>query len=98
MSIRPSEALNMHRESIIKIIKSNRTTNPRVFGSVANGTDTSTSDLDILVDATSKTTLMDIGMIRDQLLKLLKVPVDVLTPKALPKAMRTKIISEAIPL
>jgi predicted nucleotidyltransferase len=98
MSIRPSEALNIHRESIIKIITSNRTTNPRVFGSVANGTDTSTSDLDILVDATSKTTLMDIGMIRDQLLKLLKVPVDVLTPKALPKEMRTKIISEAIPL
>ena len=98
INMKPSEALNMHRESIRKIIISNRTLNPRVFGSVANGTDTDISDLDILVDSTSKTTLMDIGMIRHQLLKLLKIPVDVLTPKALPEEMRSQIISEAIPL
>jgi predicted nucleotidyltransferase len=98
IDMKPSEALNMHRESIRRIITSNRTLNPRVFGSVANGTDTDISDLDILVDATSKTTLMDIGMIRHQLLNLLKIPVDVLTPKALPEEMRSQIISEAIPL
>lgn len=76
----------------------NRTTNPRVFGSVVTGTDNENSDLDILVDSTSKTTLMDIGNIRHQLLKLLKIPVDVVTPKALPDDIRSKVILEAVPL
>ncbi len=46
--------------------------------------DTDDSDLDILIDPTTETTLFDIGAIRHELLQLLGVPVDVLTLKALP--------------
>ena len=59
--------------------------NARVVGSVVHGSDTEGSDLDILIDPTPDTTLFDIGAIRHELLQLLDVPIDVLTPKALPE-------------
>ena len=96
--MRPSEALKIHKQKIREIILSNQTVNPRIFGSVLTGKDTDESDLDILVDPTSKTTLMDIGAIRHQLLSLLKVPVDILTPNSLPYNIRSKILKEATPL
>ena len=69
--------------------------NARVFGSVVHGDDTEGSDLDVLVDPTSETTL-DIGAIRHELLQLLGVSVDVLTPKALPAAFRAMVLAEAV--
>ena len=56
------------------------------------------SDLDLLIDPTPDTTLFDIGAIRHELLQLLGVPVDVLTPKALPEKFRTVVLSEAVPV
>ena len=53
---------------------------------------------DILVDPTSETTLFDIGAIRHELLQLLGVRVDVLTPKALPESLRAKVLAEARPV
>lgn len=70
--------------------------NPRVFGSVALGRDTEESDLDILIDPTPETTLFDIGAIRHELLQLLGVPVDVLTPKALSERFCATVLAEAI--
>ncbi len=66
-----------------------------LFGSVARGDYGDESDLDLLIDPTSETTLMDIGAIRFELRELLGVPVDVLTPKALPENMRMSVLSEA---
>jgi uncharacterized protein len=45
-----------------------------------------------------ETTLFDIGVIRHELLQLLGVPVDVLTPNALPEIFRAKVIAEAQPV
>ncbi|NLP59817.1 nucleotidyltransferase [Paraburkholderia sacchari] len=72
--------------------------NPRVFGSVARGDDEDGSDLDILVDPTPETSLLDIGIIQDALVQLLGVVVDVLTPKALPESFRAAVIAEAKPV
>jgi predicted nucleotidyltransferase len=66
-----------------------------VFGSVVHGSDTEESDLDILVDTTPDTTLFDLGAIRFKLRNLLGVPVDVLTPDALPDSFRQIVISQA---
>ena len=66
-----------------------------MFGSVLRGEDTETSDLDILVDPTPETTLLDIGAIRHELHRLLGVPVDVLTPNALPERFRARDLAEA---
>ena len=70
--------------------------NARVFGSVAHGSDTDESDLNILVDTTAETTLFDLGAIRYKLRNLLRVPVDVLTPGALPDKFRQAVIAEAL--
>lgn len=96
--MKPSEALNSNREAIRQVVASHRALNVRVFGSVLHGDDTETSDLDILIDPTQDTTLMDIGAIRHELRILLGVPVDVLTPKALPDKFRDSVLAEAIPV
>ncbi|SFM04319.1 nucleotidyltransferase family protein [Rugamonas rubra] len=96
--MKPSIALQLHREAIRRIVASHRAGNARVFGSVVHGNDTENSDLDILIDPTSETTLFDIGAIRHELLQLLGVPVDVLTPKSLPEKFRFAVLAEALPV
>ncbi len=93
--MKPSEALRANRVAIRRIVELHRAGNARVFGSVLRGEDTDTSDLDILVDPTPQTTLFDIGAIRHELGKLLGVPVDVLTPNALPDTFRAAILAQA---
>ena len=91
--MRPSELLNLQREAIRQIVLSNRALNPRVFGSTLHGVDTVCSDLDLLVDPTHETTLMDIAKVAHQLQRLLGIKVDVLTPRALPEKLRATVIA-----
>ena len=94
--MRPSTALQTHREAIRAIALRHRVTNVRVFGSVVRGDDTNDSDLDLLVEPTSETTMMDIGAIRYELKELLGIPVDVLTPRAIPDHFRALVLQEAV--
>lgn len=96
--MKPSEMLELHRVEIREIVKLNHATNPRIFGSVLHGEDTEESDLDILIEPTSKTTLFDIGAIRYELHQLLGISVDVLTPRALPNKFKDIVLSEAKPV
>lgn len=96
--MKPSEALQNHRPAIRLVVESHRACNARVFGSVLRGEDTDGSDLDILVDPTSETTLMDVAAIQVELEQLLGVSVDVLTPRALPDSFRHRVLSEAVPV
>ena len=93
--MRPSIALQTHREAICRIALSHRVTNVRVFGSVVHGNDKEGSDLDLLVDPTEETTMMDIARIQLALSQLLPVAVDVLTPNGLPARFRIQVIAEA---
>ena len=96
--MRPSSALQTYREQIKTIVLNHRATNARVFGSVLRGEDTDISDLDLLVDPTPDTSMMDIGAIRHELKILLGLNVDVLTPRALPDSFRDQVLKEAVPL
>jgi predicted nucleotidyltransferase len=96
--MKPSHALAAHREAIRRVVETHRARNPRIFGSVIHGDDADGSDLDLLIDPTPDTTLLDIGAIRHELLQLLGVPVDVLTPKALPENFRDAVLAEAVPV
>jgi len=96
--MKPSVALQTHRAAIRSVVERHRARNARVFGSVLHGDDKEGSDLDILIDPTPETTMFDIGAIRHELLQLLGVQVDVLTPNALPDAFRAKVIAEARPV
>jgi predicted nucleotidyltransferase len=96
--MRPSIALQTHRDAIREIALSHRVKNVRVFGSVLHGDDTEDSDLDLLVDPTPETTLMDIAKIQVEVARLLNITVDVLTPRALPNKFREQVILEAQPV
>ena len=75
--MRPSIALDNHRQAIVQIVESHNARNPRVFGSVIHGTDQDGSDLDILIDPTADTSLFDIGAIRRELKNLLGIEVEI---------------------
>lgn len=96
--MRPSTALHTYRDQIKTIVLAHNAVNTRVFGSVIRDEDTEASDLDLLVEPTPATSLMDIGAIRLELKALLGVNVDVVTPNALPDSFRDQIISESIPI
>jgi predicted nucleotidyltransferase len=96
--MKPSQALNLYRDQIRAIALSHRISQVRVFGSALHGDDTEESDLDLLVDPTDKTTMMDIGAIRHELRQLIGIEVDVLTPRALPDSFRDKVLAEAVPV
>ena len=96
--MKPSIALQTHRLAIRTVVERHNARNARVFGSVLHGEDQEGSDLDILIDPTPDTTLFDIGAIRHELLQLLGVQVDVLTPNSLPDSFRAKVINEARPV
>ncbi len=94
--MKPSQALLSHRDAIRSVVLEHRAQNPRVFGSVVSGQDTDGSDLDLLIDPTSHTTLMDVAAIQVELEKLLGIPVDVLTPNALPDKFRHTVLAQAV--
>lgn len=93
--MKPSAALERHREAIRRIVAAHRASNARVFGSTLTGSDQDDSDLDILVDPSDEMTMFDIGAIRHELAALLGVEVDVLTPLALPPSFRDRVLAEA---
>ena len=96
--MRPSAALELHREAVRAAVHRYRTANPRVFGSVLHREDHEGSDIDILVDALPGATLFDLGGLQMDLQGILGVRVDLLTPQELPKRIRAQVISEAEPI
>lgn len=96
--MKPSDLLSPHRATIRQVVQAHHACNARIFGSVARGEDREGSDLDVLIDPTPDTTLLDIGAIRHELRQLLGVPVDVLTPHALPEHFRAEVLAQAQPV
>lgn len=94
--MKPSVALQKNRAVIRAVVERHRARNARVFGSVVHGDDQEGSDLDLLIDPTTSTTLMDVARIQVELEKLLGVSVDVLTPNALPDKFRGLVLAEAV--
>ena len=96
--MKPSVALETKRAAIRSVVARHNALNARVFGSVVHGDDHDESDLDILIDPTPETSLMDVAKIQVELETLLGVKVDVLTPKALPDKFRQVVLAEAVPV
>ncbi|MBB3231934.1 nucleotidyltransferase family protein [Halomonas stenophila] len=96
--MKPSQALQQHRDAILRIIARHRGLHPRVYGSVAHGEDEEGSDLDILIDVLPDADLFDLGAMHTELEDLLGVAVDVKTIHELPPSSRAEVLSEAIEL
>jgi predicted nucleotidyltransferase len=96
--MKPSAALDAHREEIRRIVAANRGLNPRVFGSVLRDEDTEDSDLDLLIDAAEGFSLFDMAAIAMAIESLTQTKVDVRTPEDLSTKFRGKIVAEASPV
>ncbi|NBP06795.1 MAG: nucleotidyltransferase [Bacteroidetes bacterium] len=94
--MKPPVALQTKRAAIRSVVERHDPSNARVFGSVVHGDDRDGSDLDILIDPTPKTSLMDVAKIQVELEVILGVKVDVLTPSALPDSFRHIVLAEAV--
>jgi predicted nucleotidyltransferase len=96
--MKPSLALDTHREEIRRIVAANRGLNPRVFGSTLRSEDTDESDLDLLIDPAEGMTLFDMAAMAAAIESLTHRKVDVKTPEDLSIKFRSKVVAEAKPV
>jgi uncharacterized protein len=92
------DILREKREDILRIAEKHGARNVRVFGSVATGDATDTSDIDLLVDTTERTSPWFPAGLIAELEELLGRQVDVVTPDGLYWLLRRRILKEARPL
>jgi uncharacterized protein len=96
--MKPSEAVNRSRDEIRRLVHRAGMANPRLFGSVVHGADAEGSDLDLLVDPSAETSLLDLARLQVEIESVLGVEVDLKTPKFLPEAFRDRVLAESIPV
>jgi predicted nucleotidyltransferase len=96
--MRPSEVLPLHRETIRRLVEEAGMSNPRVFGSALHGNDGEDSDLDILIDPSPRTSLLDLAGLQIEIEARIGAKVDLLTPKCLPLKFRQRVLDEAQPV
>ena len=93
-----SELLQNQRAVILRIAASHGAHHIRVFGSVARGDATPTSDIDLLVELEPGRSLLDHVALKQDLEDLLGRKVDVMTDKSLHWYVRDRVLAEAVPL
>jgi len=69
-----------------------------LFGSVARGTDTESSDVDLLVEFEDGRSLFDLIRLKDELEALLDRPVHIVTERAVHPAIKDNIVRESLKL
>ncbi|KYC39426.1 DNA polymerase subunit beta [Scytonema hofmannii PCC 7110] len=91
------EVLQGKREEILSIAAKHGACNIRIFGSVARGEETDTSDIDFLIDydLNKITPWFSSGLVQD-LESLLNRKVDVVTTNSLHYFIQDKVFKEAI--
>ncbi len=96
--MKPSESLRIHRDAVLAIAARIGVGNVRVFGPVLHDSDKTGSDVDLLVDPSLGTTLLDMSRLQRELEAELGVEVDVLTALDLHPKFRAQVLQEARPL
>lgn len=92
------EALRNRRKEILAAATRHGARNVRVFGSVARGSDTSDSDIDLLVDFEPERSLYDLVGLQLDIESLLGRRADVVTEGSLSTYLRERVLAEARPL
>ena len=95
MGMLPSRVLAEHRREVLDLVRARGASNVRVFGSVARGEDTHSSDVDLLVDFPPGTSLLTVIGLEQALRELLGLAVDVGPADALRPDMRERVLAEA---
>lgn len=90
--------LARHRDEVLRIARSHGARDVRVFGSVARGTDTPESDIDLVVTLPPDTSLMALARIEHDISAVLGCPVDVVSAEALRESVAERVAVEGVPL
>ena len=92
------DTLKAYRDDILAIAESCHAPNIRVFGSVARGESTDSSDVDFLIDVTPEQSVLDLIRLIQTLSDLLGCKVDVAQSTALNPLIRDEVLQDAISL
>ena len=92
------QLLHQQREAILEIARRYGAHDLRIFGSVARGDNSETSDVDILVRFDSGRTLLDHAGLIGELEDLLGVKVDVIDADGTRPRFRAVVERESLPL
>lgn len=95
---RLGRCVRRHRRALIELADRRGAHNMRVFGSVARGEDTASSDVDLLVDLDEGVGVVSLVGLRRELRELLGVDVDVVPASTLKQGLRDDVLAEAIAL
>lgn len=87
-----------NRDAILAIARRYGAHDLRIFGSVARGDSTESSDLDLIVRFDEDRSLLDHGGLIVDLQDLLGVKVDVISERGMRERFRSHVLKEAIPL
>ena len=92
------DLIRNRRDEILRIATEHGAHSVRVFGSLARGEDSPSSDVDILIELEPGRSLLDIVAIKQGLEDLLARKVDVVTEAALSPYIRDQVLREAVKL
>lgn len=96
---RPLRArLNARREELLATLMELGASNVRVFGSVARGDESETSDVDLLVDITDDVGMFALGGMRSAAERILDAPVDIVPASSLKADVVDSVLREARPV
>lgn len=91
-------SLRRHRRAIVEMAERRGATNVRVFGSVARGVDTESSDVDLLVDLASDVGFVGLIGLEREIGQVLGREVDVVPAANLKAGLASQVLADAIPL
>lgn len=93
-----ADFISKNRQAILDIALRHGAKHVRLFGSIARGTSTEKSDVDLLVSMEPGSSLLDIIAIKQDLEDLLGRKVDVVTESSISPYIKEEILREAINL
>ncbi len=86
------------RDKVQHVLRKRGVVSAALFGSVARGEQTDSSDIDIIVELEEGRTLLDLSGLRLDLVELLGRDVDVVTANALHPRLKDRILAELVPI
>jgi len=93
-----TDALKTKRNDILRLAAQHGAHNVRLFGSVARGEASPTSDIDLLVKMDRGRSLLNLIELSQELESFLHRKVDILTDEGLSPYLAQRIQAEAVPL
>lgn len=90
--------LNANREELVAALEELGASNVRVFGSVARGDESASSDVDLLVDLADDVGMFGLGRMRSTAERILDAPVDIVPASSLKADVAEAVLREARPV